>query len=73
MSSPDRPKSRRHFLRWSLRSLLLFFIPVCGVLTYYGHIHRQTSAWWGAINLMTSRGVDAHIANDPPHVTFIMF
>ena len=37
----SQPETRRRFLRWSLRSLLLLFIPLCAVLAYYGYVYRQ--------------------------------
>lgn len=58
-------------LRWTLRSLLVLCIPVCGALAYYGQVHRQRQLAIDAFQLMESKGVDANFANGLQRTVFI--
>jgi hypothetical protein len=63
--------SRQKRTSWSLRSLLLLFIPICALLAYKSHVQRQCSRAHAALELMTSKGVDLNVVNGLEHAVII--
>jgi len=65
------PKPGRRWLRWSLRSLLLLFVPLCLAFTYCGHISRQRQSAVEAFERMARKGVDANFSNGLLHAEYV--
>lgn len=57
MPSIDAPK-RKPFVRWSLRGLLLMFIPIGIVLGYMSFVQRQREAAWKAWKQVEKRVIN---------------
>lgn len=62
MATGELPR-RRLVLRWSLRALLLLFIPIGIVLGYISYVKRQREAAWNAWKQVEQRVVNANFAN----------
>ena len=69
--SIERPHSDRPWRRWTLRCLLLLFIPVCAALAVYGHAYRQKQLAIEAFQRMSSLGVNANLRGGLLHSTYI--
>ena len=52
------------FPRFTLRGLLLLFIPAAALLSTYGYYERQRRRAITAWELISSEGVDAHFSGD---------
>lgn len=52
-------KLRHRWPRWTVRSLLLLFIPLCAAFAYYGYLHRQYWLAVDAYDMMFSKGLDS--------------
>lgn len=66
MAAGELPK-RRPFLRWSLRALLLLFIPIGMVLGYMSYVQRQGEAAFNAIKQLERRVININISEDQKH------
>jgi hypothetical protein len=62
--------AQRRWTQWSLRAWLLLFLPLCAVLSWYGHYYRQRSLNGAAIKAMCEKGVTANFADGLHHATF---
>jgi hypothetical protein len=64
-------KSRLRWPQWSLRSLLLLFIPLCAALAWYAYLHRQYTLNFVAHKAMTNKGVTANFAQGLHQATYV--
>jgi hypothetical protein len=55
-------ETQKRFSRFSLRALLLLFIPLSIVLSIYGYVERQRQRAINSWNEIASKGVDAHVS-----------
>lgn len=70
-AATEGPK-RKPFLRWSLRALLLMFIPIGIVLGYMSYVQRKRDAAWNAWKQVERRVIDINFSKDFKHdVLFI--
>jgi hypothetical protein len=57
--------------QWTLRSMLLLFIPLSAGFAWYGHVYRQRQQAVDAYVHMCNKGVDANFARGLLHSVFI--
>ncbi len=62
LSKASEGPKRRPVLRWSLRALLLLFIPIAIVLGYISYVKRQREAAWNAWKQVEQRVINANFA-----------